>query len=337
MVTTKLREIRIGCLGAARIAPRALVEPAREIAGVTLQSIAARDHVRACAFAEQFGFVAAAPDYDALVADPSIDLVYIALPIDLHFPWAMRALAAGKHVLCEKPFAMNAAQANAAVSAAAATGRRVIEAFHYRYHPSFQILLDWLQAGRIGPLRRIKAHFNAPIDPRGGLEFRHRPEHGGGAFMDLGCYPLSWALMIMDEAPASAKANALLSPSGVDEALSAELEFPTGTHASLSASMAMGQPASARLRVEGENGVVDFVNPVAPHLGASLSITSGKSTETAIIDPMSTFYHQLRRIVGALNDGSSLPTDGPMIVRQQRVLDQIYVAAGLGHLRSGAS
>ncbi|MFN3462925.1 MAG: Gfo/Idh/MocA family protein [Terricaulis sp.] len=336
-MTPKLTEIRIGCLGAARIAPRALVEPAREIAAVTLQSIAARDHVRACAFAEKFGFAASAADYDALVADPSIDLVYVALPTDLHFLWTMRALAAGKHVLCEKPFAMNAAQAKAAVSAGAAADLRVIEALHYRYHPSFQILLDWLQAGRIGPVRRIKAHFNVPIDPCGGLEFRHHPEHGGGAFMDLGCYPLSWALMIMGEAPASVKANALVSPSGVDEALSAELEFSTGVRAFLSASMAMGQPASAHLRVEGENGVVDFVNPVAPHLGASLSITSGKSTEAALIDPMSTFYHQLRRIVGALKEGSSLPTEGDMIVRQQRALDQIYVAAGLGHLRSGAS
>lgn len=326
--------LRIGCLGAARIAPRALIEPAREIGGVTLQSVAARDRGRARAFAETFGFVGAAEDYAALIADPSIDLIYIALPIDLHVPWAMRALAAGKHVLCEKPFAMNAAQAEAAVGASAAAGLRLIEAFHCRYHPSFEILLAWLHAGRIGAVRRIEAHFNVPIDPRGGEEIRHRPEHGGGAFMDLGCYPLSWALTIMGETPVSVEAEAALTSSGVDETLSTLLQFSSGGEALLWASMVKSQAPSARLRVEGESGAIDFINPVAPHLGASLSIRSGPIHEAATIDPRSTFYHQLRGVVAALQSGARLPTEGDMIVRQQRVLDQIYVAAGLGWLRA---
>lgn len=325
--------LRLGALGAARITPNALVEPARGLGGTDLVAIAAREPARADAFASEHGFQRAEADYASLVDAPDIDLIYNALPIHLHAEWTIRALEAGKHVLCEKPFAMNAAEAGAMLAAAEASGRRVIEAFHYRYHPAFKTALAWLAAGEIGTLECIDAQFNVAIDPQGGAEIRHRPDTGGGAFMDLGCYPLSWALMATGTAPVEVTAEAELTSLGVDERLEAHLTFPCGITATLAASMAPGVKSAAHLTLTGSAGRIEFRNPLAPHIGARLQLHAAAGTREAEIDPGATYTHQLAAIDDALAEDVPLPTEGEIVLRQQSALDAIYTAAGLGHLR----
>ncbi len=328
--------LRIGCLGAARIAPPALVHPARVHGAVQLSAVAARDPARAREFADLHGLAQVRDGYEALVDDPEVDIVYNPLPINLHAEWTIRALDAGKHVLCEKPLAMNAGEVEAMLEAAKRNGRRLIEAFHYRYHPAFETYLAWLGAERIGRLRRIEAHFCAPIDDDDGREIRHLPETGGGAFMDLGCYPLSWTLMSTAEEPVSVDAEAELTPRGVDERLIATLRFADGLEATLEASMAMSETRRMGLRVVGDDGEIRFDNPLAPQLGSTLTIDCGGETESAAINRVSTYFYQLDAVVRALQTGEALPTEGNALLRQQRLLDRIYAAAGLAGLRNNA-
>jgi predicted dehydrogenase len=127
--------VRIGVLGSARIAPAALMKPSRAVDGVEVGAVAARDRRRAEAFAARYGVPTVHDSYDDLLGDPSLDAVYVPLPNGLHARWTLAALKAGKHVLCEKPFTSNAAQAREVAAAADGTGLVVMEAFHYRYHP----------------------------------------------------------------------------------------------------------------------------------------------------------------------------------------------------------
>lgn len=325
--------MRIGCLGAARITPNAIIHPARVRPGAVLQSIAARDPARARSFAEAYGFKRHDADYAALVSAPDIDVVYNALPINLHAEWSIRALEAGKHVICEKPFAMNVREASQVLAAARAAGKRVIEAFHYRYHPGFLQALAWIDAGEIGLVSSIDAVFNIGIDDRGGTEIRHLPETGGGAFMDLGCYPLSWTLNMLRMRPVHVDSKASLTPRGVDEKMDATLTFPGAVIARLSASMTAGEAFQARFHVKGSKGEILFVNPLAPHHGGVLTLKAGSKTLSPRINRISTYTWQLETMLYALEAQMPLPTEGEAIIMQQEVLDGVYAAAGLKALR----
>jgi predicted dehydrogenase len=324
-----MADIGIGLLGAARITAKALVHPARVTPQCRLVAVAARDQGRAEAYASKHDVAEVLASYEEVISAPSVDLVYNPLPINLHAEWTIKALQAGKHVLCEKPFAMNMEEAKAMLAAAEMSGKRLIEAFHYRYHPAFETCLAWLASDEIGEVREIHAAFDVHIKDNG-TEIRHRVETGGGAMMDLGCYPLHWALTIMGEAPIATDASATLTPSGVDETLSANLTFASGAHAHLTTNMAAGTPFRADLKLIGTKGEIEFINPLTPHQGARLRASAGREAE---ISPISTYTYQLASVLRAIQLGTSLPTEGSMILRQQQALDEVYSAAGLRHLR----
>jgi len=218
------------------------------------------------------------------------------------------------------------------LAAAKASGKRLIEAFHYRYHPAFEICLNWVRAGRIGEVQSIEVAFDAPI-AYDQTEIRHRIDTGGGAMMDLGCYPLSWALMIIDAAPEIVDASATLSKGGVDEAMSANLQFPSGATAKISTSMSIDLSFRAPLIIQGSKGRIEFQNPLAPQGGAKLTLETDTGNETAVISPISTYTYQLAAVTAALASGDPLPMEGEIILRQQAALDAIYEAAGLRDLR----
>lgn len=325
--------IGVACLGAARIAPRALVHPASVMSDARLVSIGARDASRAQDFAQRYGFARAYGDYDAAIDDAEVSLVYNALPANLHAPFSIRAAEAGRHVLCEKPFAMNADEVRRMQDAARANSVRMIEAFHHRYHPMWVGVLGWIKSGAIGRIRTIEANFNCPIDPKGGEEIRYRPECGGGAFMDLGCYALAWALDTMNAEPQSIEAEATLTEPGVDLSMQARLAFANGAVASLAASMAPTGALGRLLRVVGERGEIEFINPVSPHVGGAAVLRRDGREERLPPNPVTTYFYQLRAVLDAIRDGAPLPTEGENALRQQRTLDRIYAAAGLAHLR----
>lgn len=324
--------VKIGILGASRIAPKAIVGPARVIPSAILSRVAARDYSRAKAFAAEHGFDAAERDYGALIASPEVDLVYNALAVDAHAPWAIRALEAGKHVLCEKPLAMNSAQAKAMADAANANGRRCVEAFHHRYHPAHRAVERFVRDGTIGAVRSVRAVFDAQIRDTPD-EIRQLPEHGGGAMMDLGCYPLAWVLAVFDQSPDKIDAEATLTPRGVDRTMRAHLMFEGGAVAEIETSMAA--PVRARLEILGERGRIEFDSPVSPHAAGRLVIhRDGAPPEAIAMSRISTYTYQLDAVIRAIETGEPLPTEGLPMLRQQRVLDAIYAAAGLAHLRS---
>lgn len=313
------RPLRIGLLGAAKIAPPAVIAPAKATGLAEVAAVAARDRGRAEAFAAEHGIAAVADDYEALIADPSIEAIYNGLPPVRHADLTIAALRAGKPVLCEKPFCMNAAEAEQMVAAASETGQLLMEAFHYRYHPFFERVLEIVGEGEIGPIRRIEAVFHASIPETPG-EIRYDDTIGGGALMDLGTYPVHWCRTVMGQEPAVTAASALINTSGVDISTKATLTFASGAVADISCDMAA--PVDVRLVLEGERGRLTAVNPLAPQRGHYLEVEGERPRrETVTRDP--TYDFQLRAFVAAVRGEGAPLTGGADAVAQMRVLDEI--------------
>ena len=265
--------LRIGLLGAANITPVAVVEPAKET-GHRLVAVAARDRARAARFAAAHGVERVADSYAALIADPGIDVVYNALPNGLHAPWNLAALAAGKHVLTEKPSASNAEEAAEVRDAAEASERVFMEGFHYVVHPVMLRLLALLASGRSGELQHAEAHVAIPApadhDPRWSLAL------AGGAVMDIGCYALHALRSVApwaggEPAVVSARAGLRAGLADVDEWLDADIAFPGGATGSAVCSMA-ADPMILTFRVLGSRGEVRAENFVLPRLDDRLTI-----------------------------------------------------------------
>mgnify|MGYP003643450148 FL=1 len=320
--------IRIGILGAAKIAPKALIQPARERTDCGVVAVAARDADRAQAYADEHGIPHVAGSYEALLARNDIDLIYNALPPHRHADLTIAALEAGKAVLCEKPFAMNAGEASRMVEASIHTGKPLIEAFHYRFHPAFQRVLDIVRSGQLGAVRRIEAAFDVTIPYRPG-ELRHTLAVGGGALMDLGCYPLHAVRTLIGAEPTVVSATAHCEHPGVDLRTVAELAFPGGETASIRTSMAPDTPFDAWIRVEGSDGRLEIINPIHPHRGHSITATINGKTETFTVDGEATYNHQLAHVIDVLAGRAAPLTGGQDAVGNMAAIDAIYRAAGL--------
>lgn len=324
-----LRTIRIGLLGASKIALPAIIEPARSFGRAAVTRVAARSADRAGAYAREHGIPGIEPDYGALVASDAVDVVYNALPPSGHERWSTAALRNGKHVLCEKPFAMNALAAERMVAAADASAGTLLEAFHYRFHPLFSRVLDTVDTGVLGDIRELEAQFNVPIPYRPG-ELRHMPELGGGACMDLGCYPLHWVRTVMRAEPTVVSATAVQERYGIDISMRAWLDFD-GVGAGISCSMAadLAPTVDAALRIQGTRGRLVAINPVAPHMHNELIIEVRGETRREKIYGNTTYWYQLQHVVEVL-DGKAEPlTGGADAVANMRAIDSIYAAAGM--------
>jgi predicted dehydrogenase len=322
--------LRIGILGAARIAPRGIVTPANDLLGAEVVAVASRDLDRARDFAAQHSIPVALGSYAQLIARDDVDLVYVPLPPSAHLQWCTAALANGKHVLVEKPFANNAQDAEQMAAAAQASGRQLIEGFHYRFHPLFEKALEALRGGAIGRIRHIEAVFNANLPDTPG-ELRYIEELGGGALMDLGCYCMHWIRTVAGDEPTVVSASAQCQTPGVDIAIAAELAFTSGPTATLKCSM---QPEDGvlyrRLRVTGDKGVLEMDNPVSPHAGATLSIESDAPFLPQIVSGGdTTFHYQLRHVLEVIAGRARPVTGGEDAVNNMRAIDAVYRAAGL--------
>lgn len=312
--------LRIGILGAARIAPPALIEPARTNPDVVVTAVAARDRSRAEAYAAEHGIPIVTDDYQALIEHPEVDAVYVALPPSRHADLTLAALAAGKPVLCEKPFAMNADEVRAMVSAADAAGLILMEAFHYRYHPLFARVLETVASGEVGTVRRLEATFQTAIAATAG-ELRYDPALGGGALMDLGTYCVHWCRTVAGSEPTVIAAQATLADTGVDMSTHADLAFDNGITAKIVTDM-IGPPR-ATLMIEGDGGSVKVINPLAPQLGHLLEVNGRKETVTR----ESTYAFQLAAFVEAVRTGKAPLTSGADTVGQMATLDAIKAAS----------
>jgi predicted dehydrogenase len=319
--------LRIGVLGAARIAPAALIKPARRVDEVEVAAVAARDRGKAEAFARKHGIPTVHDSYDTMLADPSIDAIYNPLPNGLHGRWTIAALEAGKHVLCEKPFTANAAEAEEVAAVGARTGLTLMEAFHYRYHPLTERVLELLSSGEIGTVERVETFMCFPLPQR--ADIRWNLSLAGGATMDGGCYAIHMARTFGGGEPSVTSASALTRSPGVDRRMDAELDFGAGRTGHVTASMLSSKLVKIAARVRGSAGEVRVFNPVAPQLYHRLFVRSHGQTRVEHVTRDPTYLFQLRAFAGAVLRNEPFPTDAADAIANMRVIDACYQAAGL--------
>ena len=319
--------IHFGVLGAARIVPNALLQPCGDEARASVRCIAARERSRAESFAQEHGIPVVHEDYRDVIEDPEIDAVYNPLPISLHHEWTIKALEAGKHVLCEKSFSSNAKEAEEMAEVARETGRILMDAFHYRYHPVFMRARDVVESGVLGRVLGVEAAFHSPItNPE---DIRMNYATAGGVTMDIGCYPVSWARHITAEEPEDVTATAVVGPPHVDVYLEARFRFPSGIEATVSGDMRPGVRFRADLKVVGEKGEMVVQNPLAPQLGHRIELDIEGEKSAAELDRRTSYAYQLDAFIDAVQEGVPLLTGAEDAVKQMRLIDRCYEAAGL--------
>jgi predicted dehydrogenase len=319
--------LRIGILGAARIAPAALVKPASANPEVDVVAVAARSADRAQAFAARHGIPRAHSSYEALLADPDVDAVYNPLPNGLHGRWTRAALVAGKHVLCEKPFTANAAEAQEIADLAAASDRVVMEAFHYRYHPLALRAEEIVASGELGSLERVETAVCFPLPKFSDIRYDY--DLAGGATMDAGCYAVHMARTFGGETPSVVSASAKLRSSRVDRAMTAELKFPSGHTGRVECSMWSSSFLKISAKVIGSKGSLSIFNPLMPQAYHRFSVRVGGARRTEKFPKRASYAYQLDAFAAAVIRGEPVQTSAADAVETMTVIDEIYRAAGL--------
>ena len=267
------RPLRWGLLGTARI-NRMLIPPLRASAGNRLLAVASRDPARAAAYAKEWGIERAHGSYEALLADPGVDAVYVPLPNHLHAEWTIRAARAGKHVLCEKPLALGVAEVDAMEAAARDAGVVLAEAFMYRHHPQTLKVKELVEGGAIRPVRFVRGTFSFPLTRPD--DVRLRPEWGGGCLWDVGCYPLSFTRYVLGREPVEVAGAQVPGPTGIDETFAGQLAFPGGVLAQIDAGFR--SPLRTGIEIAGTEGTILVRQPWRPE-GLPILLTRGSDTE----------------------------------------------------------
>lgn len=325
-----MEPLRVGVLGTARIAEAAIVVPAHAT-GTRLVAVAARDRTRAEAFAAEHGVEKALDSYPDVLADPEVEAIYNPLPNGLHAPWNLAAIAAGKHVLSEKPFAADADEAREVRDAGARAGLVVAEAFHYVHHPVTRRLHELLASGELGELRQVETMMREPApppdDPRWSLSL------AGGALMDIGCYGLHAHRMLApfaggEPALAGATGGERVGLPGVDQWVDAELRYPSGALGRARCDMA-GQSREMSCRIVGTRGEATATQFVLPHLDDRVLVSTPAGDRVEHLGTRSTYTYQLEAFVASVRRGSAFVSDSDDAVATMTLIDGCYAAIGL--------
>jgi xylose dehydrogenase (NAD/NADP) len=297
--------LRFGILGTAKIA-RSFVAGVRPSKLAAVTSIASRDADKARAFAQEAGLARHFASYEALLADRDIDAVYVPLPNGLHAEWSIRALQAGKHVLCEKPLSATAAEARAMFDTARQHGVHLVEGYPYRAQPQTLKLRELLDGGVIGEVRLIQGSFGFTLDA--GDNVRLSPQLAGGALMDVGTYPVSLARMVAKARPTRVHAVAEWSTSGVDRTLAATLEYESGLFAQITCSF--GTCAHRQALISGTHGVIQttYLNHTTSASQAVLQLRVG--TDKDAVDSI-VQTSAINGFLAEADDFARLVSDGP--------------------------
>ena len=320
--------LKIGILGAARIADDGIVEPSR-VLGHRLVAVAARDRSRAEAFAAQRGVERVHQTYAEVIDDPEVEVVYNALVNSLHAKWNQYALNAGKHVLSEKPFASNAAEALMVRDVARTASGHIVEGFHYLHHPVNLRLPELVTSGELGDVQQVDIELSIPgppdSDPRWSLEL------AGGATMDLGCYVLNAARQVgrwLDQAPSVVSAETTLKKPDVDAAMWVELAYPGGIRGRLHWDMnAQGRQMVWTVIGTAATAVVPAF--AVPHLDSRIVITRDGSTEEQTLGAQTSYTYQLAALADTLQTGAEFLIDVDDSVANAELIDEVYRRAGL--------
>jgi predicted dehydrogenase len=324
---TAAGRLRIGTLGAARITPNALIRPARQVPEAQVVAIAARDHMRADKFARKHGIPNVHATYNDVIADPDVDAIYNPLPNSLHAEWTLKAIAAGKHVLCEKPFTSNAAEAETVRDAADGTGLVVMEAFHYRYHPLAQRMHDIVAGGELGTLHYVETWMCIPL-PRFS-DIRYQYDLAGGATMDVGSYTVhQLRLLGGDEPEVTGTVTRLRSPN-VDRWMQADVRWPAGHTGHMTCALWSSTLLKLAIRARGNRGELRVFNPTGPQFYHRFTVVTDGKKRHERFPRKPTYTYQLEAFTSAALHGTPVLTPPADSVQNMRVIDAVYRAAGL--------
>ncbi len=315
-------KLQWGILGCARISRRGLIPGIQGSSSSLLHSIASRDSSTSKAWAEEFGIPRSYGSYEELLLDPHVDAVYIPLPNELHLPWTLAAADAGKHVLCEKPLALNAQEAQIMVEHCKSRNVLLMEAFMWRHQPRVGALLERVSAGEIGDLRLIRSSFSFPIDMG---DWRLDPARGGGALWDVGTYGVSTVRLFSGSEPLRVSSSAHFGPTGVDLSLSSVLEFPRNVLGIIDCSFE--QPFCQSYEIVGTKGsleVRDAYLPIDP-VSASFRDPNGNLKELLHFSNTNQYSKMVDAFAQGL--GGALPPGAESGLLQMAVLDQVLGSA----------
>ena len=326
--------VRWGILSTADIGVRKVIPGIRKAARCEVVAIASRDGEQARAVADQLGIPSAHASYEALLADPGVDAVYIPLPNHMHMDWTIAALRAGKHVLCEKPLAMTADDAQRMVDVAHETGLHLMEAFMYRQHPSWVAAMDLVESGRIGTLTAVQSWFSYYNDDA--TNIRNIVEYGGGALFDIGCYTINLSRMVFGGEPLHIQASVRRDrATGVDGLVSAILDFDGGI---ASFTCAIRSESDQRVHIYGTKGRISIDIPfnIPPDRPTRIRLTAGGdppvAPDTTVLEFPTTdpYTAEVERFVSAVLDGGPTPVPPEDAVANLRVIDAIFAIAERG-------
>jgi len=265
-----------GLLSTARI-NRALIPPLQVSKRNHLLAVASRSQANADAYAKEKNIPRAHGSYEALLADPEIDVIYNPLPNHLHAGWTIRAVEAGKHVLCEKPLALSVDEVNAIKAAAQKHGRVVAEAFMYRHHPQTLKVQELVKSGSIGSLKLIRGSFSFVLSREEDIRLLD-PAMGGGSIWDIGCYPISYARTVVGENPVEVFGWQVTGKTGIDETFAGQLRFAGDIHAQFDSSFII--PFQSFMEIVGSEGTLSIPKPFKPGVNDRILISREDKTET---------------------------------------------------------
>ena len=317
--------LRWGLLSTARI-NGAIIQAAEASHEAEIVAVASREDEKARAYAAEHGIPRAHGSYEALLEDPEVDAVYVSLPNALHVPWAVRALEAGKHVLCEKPLDRRPAEVERAFGVAARAGRVLSEGFMWRHHPQASTLVEAIGAGGIGPVRTIRATFGFTLRREG--DVRLDPALDGGSLMDVGCYCVSGARLATGAEPVSVRAEQVLAPTGVDIRMAAVLRFPGDVLAEIDCGFDVAP--NHRLEVVGEEGALVLADPWHgrhPRVDLRRPGAPDERLDAGSADP---YRCQLEDFAAAVQAGREPRLGRADAVGQAKVIEALYASAAGG-------
>jgi len=287
--------LRWGLLSTARI-NRALLGPLRSSRRNRLLAVASRDQAKAERYARERKIPRAYGSYEALLADPEVDVIYNPLPNHLHAEWTIRAVEAGKNVLCEKPLALSTQEVDAISSAAQKYGRVVAEAFMYRSHVQTSKVRDIVQSGKLGRIRMVRGSFTFHLDNPG--DYRLDPRMGGGSLWDVGCYPLSFTRAVLGVEPLEVFGYQVSGPTGIDVSFAAQLKLPGEVLAQLDCSFVT--PYHVFMEIVGEEGTVVVPVPFNPGANGAVFLARKEKHERITVKGTAPYVSEVEDMADAI-------------------------------------
>jgi len=324
-----MRRLRWGLLSTARI-NRLIIPAVRASARSDLTTVASRTIERGEAYAAEWKIPRVVGSYDALLADPEIDVVYISLPNSLHVEWTVRALDAGKHVLCEKPLALTVEDVDRVEAAAARAGRTAAEAFMYRHHPLTHAAEIVVKSGRLGPIHGFKGAFTFPLTREG--DVRLVPALGGGSLWDVGCYPVSYTCFLAGAAPDEVFGWQRLSPSGIDLEFAGMMRFADGSLAQFDSGFT--GPFRTEMEIVGRDAVLRIERPFRTDERSRMLLMIGDETVTLPFEAEAPFAGEIADMEAAALDGRPARIPLSESRRTVQTIRALYDSAASGVPRS---